>query len=70
MASGGQGDVLAGIAGALLAQGLSGPDAAALAAWLCGRAAERALDEGPFTAAGATLRHLGGALRDWQECRR
>ena len=70
MASGGQGDVLSGVAGASLAQGLSGPDAAALAAWLCGRAAERALDEGPFTAAGATLRHLGGALRDWQECRR
>jgi NAD(P)H-hydrate epimerase len=70
MASGGQGDVLAGVAGALLAQGYSGPDAASLAAWLCGRAAERALAEGPFTAAGATLRHLGGAMRDWQECRR
>lgn len=70
MASGGQGDVLAGVAGALLAQGFGGPDAASLAAWLCGRAAERALAEGPFTAAGATLRHLGGALRDWQECRR
>lgn len=70
MASGGQGDALAGVAGALLAQGLPGPDAAALAAWLCGRAAERALAEGPFASAGATIRHLGGALRDWQECRR
>ncbi len=70
MASGGQGDVLSGVAGTLLAQGLAGPDAAALAAWLCGRAAERAMDEGPFTSAGATLRHLGGAVRDWQECRR
>jgi NAD(P)H-hydrate epimerase len=70
MASGGQGDVLAGVAGALLAGGRSGPDAAALAAWLCGRAAERTLADGPFTRAGDTLRQLGGAWRDWQECRR
>jgi hydroxyethylthiazole kinase-like uncharacterized protein yjeF len=70
MASGGQGDVLAGVAGALLARGLAGPDAGSLAAWLCGGAAERALAGSPFTPAGDTLRHLGGALRDWQECRR
>lgn len=70
MASGGQGDVLAGVAGALLAGGMTGPDAASLAAWLCGRAAERALAEGPFTPASATLRHLGGAILDWQQRRR
>lgn len=70
MASGGQGDVLAGVAGALLARGLPIPDAAALAAWLCGAAAERALEESPFTPAGATIRHLGEAVRDWQQCRR
>ena len=70
MASGGQGDVLAGVAGALLARGMSGPDAASLAAWLCGHAAELALAAGPFTTAGDTLRHLGRASRDWQECRR
>lgn len=70
MASGGQGDVLAGVGGALLAAGLRPPDAASLAAWLCGRAAELALAEGPFTPAGATIRHLGAAIRDWQECRR
>ncbi len=70
MASGGQGDVLAGVGGALLAAGLRPLDAASLAAWLCGRAAELALAEGPFTPAGATLRHLGAAVRDWQECRR
>jgi NAD(P)H-hydrate epimerase len=70
MASGGQGDVLAGVAGALLAQGLRIPDAASLAAWLCGCAAERALDEGPFTTAGGTIRLLGAALHDWRECRR
>lgn len=70
MASGGQGDVLAGVAGALLAGGADPLDAGALAAWLCGRAAELALDHGPFTTAGDTLRHLGGALRDWQGRRR
>jgi ADP-dependent NAD(P)H-hydrate dehydratase / NAD(P)H-hydrate epimerase len=70
MASGGQGDVLAGVAGALLAGGLPGPDAASLAAWLCGRAAERALAEGPFSPASSTVRHLGGAFLDWQQCRR
>ena len=35
-----------------------------LAAWLCGCAAEHALDAGPFTPAGSTIRHLGAALRD------
>lgn len=70
MASGGQGDVLAGVAGSLLAAGLGGADAGSLAAWLCGRAAERALIAGPITTAGDTLRELGGAMRDWQERRR
>jgi NAD(P)H-hydrate epimerase len=68
MASGGQGDVLAGVAGALLAQGLNAEDAGALAAWLCGRAAERVA--GPFASAGATLAMLGGALDDWRGRRR
>lgn len=40
LASGGSGDVLAGLVGALLAQGLDSFTAAALAAWLHGRAAE------------------------------
>lgn len=70
MASGGQGDVLAGVAGALLAQGLSTLDASSLAAWLCGRAAERSLETGPVTTAGDTLAQLGGAMRDWRERRR
>ena len=68
MASGGQGDVLAGVAGALLAQGLNAEDAGALAAWLCGRAAECVA--GPFASAGATLAMLGGALDDWRGRRR
>jgi ADP-dependent NAD(P)H-hydrate dehydratase / NAD(P)H-hydrate epimerase len=41
LASAGTGDVLAGMIGALLAQGCSGPDAASLGAWLHGRAAAR-----------------------------
>ena len=41
LASGGSGDVLTGLVAGLLAQGLDGFDAAALAAWLHGRAAER-----------------------------
>lgn len=40
LASGGSGDVLTGLIGSLLAQGLDPFDAAALAAWLHGRAAE------------------------------
>lgn len=42
LASGGAGDVLTGTIGALLAQGLSGWEAAAVGAWLHGRAAELA----------------------------
>jgi len=40
LASGGSGDVLAGLIGGLLAQGIDAFDAAVLAAWLHGRAAE------------------------------
>ncbi|MGJ6962625.1 NAD(P)H-hydrate dehydratase [Streptosporangium sp. G11] len=46
LATGGTGDVLAGLAGALLAAGLSGYDAASCAAYLHGIAAQ----EGPLTA--------------------
>jgi NAD(P)H-hydrate epimerase len=71
MASGGQGDVLAGVCGALLASGLQPFDAATLAAWLCGRAAERALTHGyqspESTTASDTIAHLGGAFTDWRE---
>ncbi len=42
MANGGQGDVLAGCIGALSARGLTGIQAAALGAYACGRAAEKA----------------------------
>jgi len=40
IATGGMGDTLAGVAGALLAVGVQPRDAGALALWLCGRAAE------------------------------
>ena len=45
LAMGGTGDLLAGIAGALLAQGLSPLHAGAAAAWVHGTAAERARGE-------------------------
>lgn len=45
LATGGSGDMLTGIVGTLLAQGASGADAAAIAAYVHGRAAELATDE-------------------------
>ena len=74
MATGGQGDVLAGVLGALLAAGIPPVTAAALAAWRCGRAAELALagptiSEESLTPT-AVLAHLGSACRDWQGSRR
>ena len=74
MATAGQGDVLAGVCGALLASGVPFHEAAALGAWLCGRAGERALTHGGESeqscTAGDTVEHLGGAFRDWCERRR
>ncbi len=46
MATGGVGDTLTGLAASLLGQGLSAFDAACVAAWVNGRAAESALVEG------------------------
>lgn len=71
MASAGMGDLLAGVIGALLAAGHHGHDAAAIGAWLCGRAAERSLWSTPsqsqesMTASDAAD-HLGGAWHDWK----
>ncbi len=74
MATGGQGDVLAGVLGALLAAGMPPVTAAALAAWQCGRAAEIALTHPTHSEASlsptAVLAHLGAAHRDWREARR
>jgi hydroxyethylthiazole kinase-like uncharacterized protein yjeF len=50
LATAGAGDVLAGIAGALLASGLSAADAGAAASWVHARAAEAASGGGPIVA--------------------
>jgi hydroxyethylthiazole kinase-like uncharacterized protein yjeF len=67
MSNGGQGDLLSGLLGALLAGGMETFDAAAFGAWLCGRAAEISISENgsPVTATD-TADYLGLALRDWQ----
>ena len=74
MASGGQGDLLAGVIGARLAAGNTPVEAAALGAWLCGRAAEISLNEPTISeesmTPGDVLNHLGAAYRDWKtSCR-
>ena len=73
MASGGQGDLLAGLIGAQLAAGLQPIEAAALSAWLCGRASEIAIQssqsESSLTPTD-TANHLGEAFTDWQCCQR
>jgi ADP-dependent NAD(P)H-hydrate dehydratase / NAD(P)H-hydrate epimerase len=51
LATAGSGDVLAGIAGALMATGLDAMDAGSMAALIHGRAAARASDGGPVAAA-------------------
>jgi NAD(P)H-hydrate epimerase len=67
MSNGGQGDLLSGVIGALLAGGVQPFDAASLGAWLCGRAAEISLSEnGSPVTASDTASCLGLALRDWR----
>ena len=67
MSNGGQGDMLSGVIGALLGGGMELPDAAALGAWLCGRAGEISeMENGsPSTASDSALK-LGNALWDWR----
>jgi len=66
LASGGTGDVLTGLTGSLLAQGLDPFDAARLGAWVHGRAAALAVaDLGPVSvAAGDVAAHLPGGFRE------
>ncbi|WP_456600098.1 NAD(P)H-hydrate dehydratase [Blastococcus sp. SYSU DS0616] len=61
LATAGTGDVLSGIAGALLAAGLSAAEAAAVAAHVHGRAGQVAAAGGPFLA-GDVVRHLPEAI--------
>jgi len=74
MATGGQGDLLAGVIGARLAIGDPPLEATALGAWICGRGAEIALHEPAISeeslAPSDVARHLGAAFRDWQRARR
>jgi NAD(P)H-hydrate epimerase len=69
MATGGQGDLLAGLIGAQLAGGLPPIEAAALGAWLCGRASEIALQSSQSESSitpSDTADHLGETFTDWQ----
>lgn len=74
MATGGQGDLLAGVIGARLAAGYAPHEAAAHGAWLCGRAAEIALLNPGLSTESLTpsdcAGQLGAAFLDWQNsCR-
>jgi len=66
LASGGTGDVLTGLTGALLAQGLEPFDAARLGAWVHGRAGSLAVaDLSPVSVAAADVaEHLPAAFRE------
>ncbi len=68
MGTGGMGDVLTGVCAALLARGIDPHDAAGLGAWLCGRAAERAIfgrgGSPESLAASDVLARLGAAFGD------
>ena len=70
MATGGQGDLLAGVIGARLAIGDAPLEAAALSAWICGRSAEIALAEAVFSeeslTPGDVAMRLGAAFHDWR----
>lgn len=74
MAGDGHGDLLAGVAGALLASGIGTWQSAALAAWLCGRASEIAVwnrgSSPESLTPGTAASLLGEAFNDWKRSRR
>lgn len=70
MASAGLGDVLAGVAGALLAQGLAPFEAACLAAWLHAVAGERLGEQGRGLAAGDLIPAIRELLEEQSPCRK
>lgn len=71
MASGGMGDVLTGVCAAFAGQGMPLHHAAGLGAWLCGRAAERAVISTSMAqeslCAGDVADHLGAAMLDLKQ---
>lgn len=72
MATGGHGDLLAGVIGALLGGGTKPFDAACFGAWLCGHAAELAADESGalVVTPTETVRFLGRAFSHWRTAAR
>ncbi len=68
MAGAGLGDVLAGIIGALLAQGMSAQEAAHLAVWLHARAGERLGSLGRGIAASDLIAPVRELLEDYSPC--
>jgi NAD(P)H-hydrate epimerase len=74
MATGGQGDLLSGVIAARLAIGSPPMEAAALGAWLCGRASEIAQNDPALSVESLTpsdtARQLGAAYRNWKSSRR
>ncbi len=70
MASGGMGDVLTGLIGALLAQGVEIFEAACAGAWIAGRSAELCIRDGRANeeslAAGDLPAWFGAAIEDWR----
>lgn len=67
MGSGGMGDVLTGVAAALLGQGLSSRQAGVVGAWACGRAAEVRIRDGDSAeslSASQVIETLGAAFND------
>jgi ADP-dependent NAD(P)H-hydrate dehydratase / NAD(P)H-hydrate epimerase len=68
MATGGMGDVLTGVLAALVGQGVPMYDAARVGAWLCGRAAEFAVEIGAETEEtllpSRLLDYLGASIRE------
>lgn len=74
MATGGQGDLLSGVIGARLASGDSPLEAAMIGAWVCGRAAEIAVNSGLHSEESLlptdVLKLLGEAFRDWKNSAR
>ena len=68
MGSGGMGDVLTGVTAAWMAQGRAPREAAMLGAWICGRAAERAVfapgGSPESLVASDVIRQLGGTVSE------
>ena len=70
LAAGGSGDVLTGLVGSLLAQGLGAREAAAAGAWLHGRAAELAGERYPGAVpASVVIEYLPAAEAEAREAR-